>query len=91
MYARLARHAPGAHEPELEAAAARWFRDALAMRQADSPVGGFAPVVNEAYPVPLGDTSVGLLTGAAGVALALSAAIGSEPPAWDRALLLSFP
>jgi len=84
MYARLAPHAP-----ELAAAATRWFREALALRRPDSPVGGFEPVVNAADHVPLGDTSVGLLTGAAGVALALHAAIGSEPPAWDRVLLLS--
>jgi hypothetical protein len=34
-------------------------------------------------------TSVGLLAGAAGIALGLLAAVADHPPHWDRILLIS--
>lgn len=70
-------------------AARRWFARALAMRTPGRGVAGF-----RAYdPDPRGAlgwrASHGLLTGAAGVALALAAATNDADPSWDRALLLS--
>jgi lantibiotic biosynthesis protein len=68
-------------------AARRWFARALAMRKAR---GGFAGFV---VPPPAGDrarahSDPSLLVGAAGVALALVAAVTGEPSELDRILLL---
>ena len=67
-------HATG--DPTLGDAARRWFRRALALRQPGQGVAGWA-------------SDPGLLTGAAGVGLALLAAISPVEPGWDRCLLLS--
>jgi hypothetical protein len=85
MFARLAHAADG--DPALEAAAASWYRATLELEQPEHPVR-FPPYVTDPK-LPLGDASVGLLTGAAGVALALQAAVTDVEPAWDRVLLLS--
>jgi lantibiotic modifying enzyme len=72
----------------LTAAAHVWLGRALGLRQPGQGVGGFlawnvAPKTWQAAP--------GLLTGAAGVGLALLAAVSPVEPAWDRVLLTAFP
>ncbi|HLU65185.1 MAG TPA: lanthionine synthetase LanC family protein [Kofleriaceae bacterium] len=62
-------------------AARAWYRRALAMRRPGEGVGGFALAEPGASPA-------GLLTGGAGLALALDAAVSAEEPRWDRALLV---
>jgi class I lanthipeptide synthase len=84
MFLRLARVLGS---PSLATAATDWYARALAFRR-DDPVGGFGPYLAEPD-LPLGVASVGVLTGAAGVALALAAAVGTREPTWDRMLLLS--
>jgi hypothetical protein len=83
--AMFARAAEG--DVVLEAAARSWFEAALELRRVD-PIGGFTPQVVDPNMV-LGHASVGLVTGAAGVALGLVSALGGANPAWDRALMLS--
>lgn len=83
----------GTGEPALAEAARAWLAAALDMRDttAAASVAGF-----RAYALA-DDTRLdwrpepGLLTGAAGVALALLAGLGTVPPDWDRALMLSLP
>jgi len=87
MFLRAARSTRSTRDPILEAAATRWYRIALAMRKPDSPVGGFEPMTEPG--ITLGQASVGVLTGSAGVALAFLAAIASDAPDWDRVLMLS--
>ena len=68
------------------AAATRWLRETLAMRQAGEGLGGYSswwPLAGEWRTAP------GLLTGVAGIGLALIAATTSVEPGWDRPLLLS--
>jgi len=76
-------------DPTLGAAASSWIQRLLGMRTCGKGVGGFLalePDKNEdIVPTP----SPGFLTGAAGVALALLAALTPVEPAWDRVLLLS--
>jgi hypothetical protein len=78
-------------EPELAQAARVWFEQALAMRRPGRGIGGY-----EVWePGDDGEwtwtTDPGLLTGAAGIALALLAATTPIEPAWDRMLLVSIP
>jgi len=69
----------------LAEAARSWFGEALRMRRPGRGVGGYEAWVNGR-----GWTSeLGLLTGAAGVALALLAATTLIEPEWDRVLLVS--
>ena len=85
--AMFARAASVDHDPVLENAARTWFEAALDLRKVD-PVGGFAPQVVDPGLAP-GVASVGIVTGAEGVALALQSALDGSNPAWDRALMLS--
>ncbi|HUS66476.1 MAG TPA: lanthionine synthetase C family protein [Kofleriaceae bacterium] len=72
-------------DPPLRDAAIAWFERALDMRRPGEGVGGF-----RAHDGVLGwHDDGGLLTGSAGVALALLAATRATEPAWDRLLLLS--
>jgi lantibiotic biosynthesis protein len=77
-------------DPQLGEAARSWFERAVAMRRPGSGLGGY-----EAW--HSGDANrtwvaePGLLTGAAGVALALLAATTPVEPAWDRVLLVAIP
>jgi hypothetical protein len=71
-------------------AARRWFERALAYRVPGEGIGGFralSPAPDGRTVRPVDDPS--LLTGAAGVALGLLAALTGEAPEWDRLLLLS--
>jgi len=76
-------------DPELATAARSWLVRALDLRRPGQGIGGYETRG------PLGDGRVGwrpdrgLLTGAAGIGLALLAATTAVEPAWDRALLLS--
>jgi lantibiotic modifying enzyme len=76
-------------DPELLAAARIWMTRALDLREPGRGVAGFAAW----GPDPNGEIGwrddPSLLTGAAGVALALLAAISPVEPAWDRFMLLS--
>jgi len=65
-----------------------WFARTLDMRQADG-VGGFLAYTPASKEHWIAET--GLLTGAAGIALALLAACTSIEPEWDRVLLLDVP
>jgi hypothetical protein len=75
----------------LAEAARFWFERALAMRQPGRGIGGY-----EAW-APAEDRDMtwvaeaGLLTGAAGIGLALLAATTPIEPAWDRMLLVAIP
>lgn len=70
-------------DPELRDAARFWFEHALALRDPGAGIAGFTTE-------GLDDTAdPGLLSGAAGIALALHAAATTCEPSWDRLLLLS--
>jgi lantibiotic modifying enzyme len=78
-------------EAALGEAAHFWLQRTLAMRQPGEGVGGYlAWEPREAGEVRW-VADPGLLTGAAGVALALLAAATAVEPAWDRMLLVSVP
>ena len=66
-----------------------WFERAMEMRQPGRGIGGFQALT---FPCgrPVWRDEPGLLTGAAGIALALLAACSNQEPEWDRFLLLSF-
>lgn len=69
-------------------AAVEWFQRTLAFRQPDQGIAGFVAMEG---PSPAGMRKVsdpGVLTGAAGIGLALLAASTPVEPAWDRMLLL---
>lgn len=73
-------------EAELGRAARDWLGRTLALRRPGEGVAGFAP--HRAR----GDQATmarGFLTGAAGIGLALLAAVSDVEPAWDRLMLLS--
>jgi hypothetical protein len=78
-------------EPWLAEAAQFWLARTLEMQRPGRGIGGY-----EAW-VPGDDgkntwaAEAGLLTGAAGIALALLAATTAIEPAWDRVLLVSVP
>jgi lantibiotic modifying enzyme len=68
-------------------AARDWFASALEFRQPDKGVGGFQAWRNDDGWQDI----AGLLEGAAGIGLALIAAVSSERPDWDRMLMVSVP
>jgi lantibiotic modifying enzyme len=76
---------------DLAEAARRWYQQTLDLRRPGVDVAGF-PAFK-----PLEDESdswvadAGLLTGAAGIALALLAGVSAVDPAWDRTLLVCIP
>ena len=75
-------------EAQLKDAATFWFDRTLEMRRPEGGIGGFLTinVVNEER---CWVADPGLLTGAAGIGLALLAAITPVEPAWDRILQVS--
>jgi hypothetical protein len=79
----------GTGDPGLLAAARAWMRRALDLWQPGRGVGGFVTWGPDAAGEMGWRDDPGLLTGAAGVALALLAAVTPLEPAWDRFLLLS--
>jgi lantibiotic modifying enzyme len=78
-------------DAELERAARSWIELALDTRQPGTGTAGLWAMLPDADGNlrPHGDP--GFLTGAAGVGLALLAAVGDLEPTWDRCLLLSPP
>jgi hypothetical protein len=74
-------------EPELGAAARSWFERALAMRRPGCGIGGYQACLPGPGGAKTWVTDPGLLTGAAGIALALLAAATPIEPVWDRVLL----
>jgi lantibiotic modifying enzyme len=76
-------------DPELLAAARTWMERALDLREPGRGVAGFVTWGPDATGAMDWRDDPSLLTGAAGVALALLAATTSVEPAWDRVLLLS--
>jgi lantibiotic modifying enzyme len=76
-------------DEELADAARAWFGRTLAMRVPGTGVGGFRSYRTGQDVAARWLDHPGMLAGAAGVALALLAAMGDVPPAWDRAFLLS--
>jgi lantibiotic modifying enzyme len=75
----------------LARAARFWFDRTLAMRRPGRGIGGFSALSGKADGTRYWEDDPGLLTGAAGIALALLAATTSIEPAWDRMLLVSTP
>ena len=71
-------------ESRLKDAARGWFRRTLEMRHPERGIAGFA-----AFRPGHWSNEVGILEGAAGIALALLAAVTPAEPRWDRMLLLS--
>jgi hypothetical protein len=74
----------------LEYGARRWFDRVLRMRVPGQSIAGF-PMKTGLVEHRDWAPEPGFLFGAAGVALALAAAVRSVPPVWDRVLLLSWP
>lgn len=79
-------------DPLFAGAARLWYRLGLEMRKPEGGVAGF-----EAW-MPIGETrqnawvpDPGFLTGAAGIGLALLAAVTPIEPEWDRLLMLAIP
>jgi hypothetical protein len=83
----------GTGEPALAEAARAWLAAALDMRDpgAGPSVAGFRAYTAQGRGQLDWSADPGLLTGAAGVALALLAGLGHVSPDWDRALMLSLP
>ena len=78
-------------EPKLAQAARAWFERTLAMRRPGRGIGGYEAWQPDAAGNPAWSADPGLLNGAAGIALALLAAMTSIEPLWDRMLLVSVP
>jgi hypothetical protein len=72
----------------LKDAAERWFEQLLDMRQPGRGVAGFSAWLMGVDGTTEYFADPGFLMGAAGVALALTAATSSVQPRWDRVLLL---
>jgi lantibiotic modifying enzyme len=82
-------HAAG--DPCFAEAARFWFRRCLEMRQPGRGVAGFSRYWQRQDGADCWLKDPGLLTGAAGIALALLAAATPIEPAWDRMLLVAIP
>ncbi|MCP4655950.1 MAG: lanthionine synthetase C family protein [bacterium] len=80
-------------EEKMAEAARYWFRRALGMRRPGEGIAGYLALSM----VPGKDDEMawtpvrGFLTGAAGIGLALIAAVSATKPEWDRVLLSSIP
>jgi len=78
-------------DEEMRDAAHQWIRRALALRRPGEGVAGF---LSWMVMPPAGGEWVadrGFLTGAAGIGLALLAAVSDVEPSWDRVMLVSVP
>ena len=78
-------------EERLAAAARSWYAAALAFRQPGLGVGGFRSWAADLSGAFGWRNDPGFLEGAAGVGLALLAAVSPVDPAWDRLLLAATP
>jgi hypothetical protein len=68
-----------------------WFERSLAMRRPGQGIGGFETWMPRDIGLSKWVADPGLLTGAAGIALALLAATTAVEPAWDAMLLVAIP
>ncbi len=75
----------------LREAALFWLRRTLEMRQPGLGPGGFRRADYDEADQRCWTADPGFLTGAAGIGLALLAAISPVEPEWDRVMLLSSP
>jgi len=71
-------------ESRLKEAARVWFQGTLKMRDPEKGVAGFAAFRPDHW-----SDEIGVLEGAAGIALALLAAVAPLEPRWDKVLLVS--
>jgi len=78
-------------EPRLKEAAKYWFQRTLEMRRPGRGIAGFAAWGGGSKGSPNWINDPGFLNGAAGIALALLAAVTPIEPAWDRVLIVSIP
>lgn len=78
-------------EERLAEAARFWIGHALAIRQPGEGIAGFRVWTAEQDGGSPWRTEPGFLEGAAGIGLALLAAVSTVEPAWDRVLLVSLP
>ncbi|HSK76786.1 MAG TPA: lanthionine synthetase C family protein [Thermoanaerobaculia bacterium] len=78
-------------EERLAEAARFWIGHALEIRQPGEGIAGFRVWTAEMDGDPPWRTEPGFLEGAAGIGLALLAAVSAVEPAWDRVLLVSLP
>jgi lantibiotic modifying enzyme len=85
------RMAQATGDERLAEAARVWFQRTLEFRQDGQGIGGFLAWAPEADGKSAWKADPGLLTGAAGIALALLAASCPHEPQWDRVLLVSVP
>lgn len=86
VFHRLAR---ATRDEALATAARAWIVEVLRM-QTDAPIAGYPRVDERDGGVALAEDAT-LLTGCAGVALVLHAAVSEIVPAWDRLLLVDLP
>lgn len=78
-------------EAKLRAAARRWFLALLEQREPGKGIGGWTFEIPGPNGKLIWPNNPGLLYGAAGVGLALLAAISDQEPLWDRCMLLDLP
>lgn len=78
-------------EEVLARASRSWFQQAFAMRRPGEGVAGFRAWTRNDDGELVWSAEKGVLTGAAGVALALLAAVSPMEPDWDQMLLVSVP
>jgi lantibiotic modifying enzyme len=78
-------------EPQLGKAARFWFERTLDFRRPGQGIGGFLRLMPGKNGLYHWTDDPGILTGAAGIGLALLAATTSVEPAWDRMLLIAGP
>jgi lantibiotic modifying enzyme len=77
--------------PEFGSAARYWFEQALQMRRPGQGIGGYQARQLDDKGELAWITDPGLLSGSAGIALALLAATTRIEPSWDRMLLAAIP
>lgn len=73
----------------LSRAATRWFERTLEMCRPGTGYGGYTTALWDEQGNAQSEADPSLLSGAAGIAMALAAAVSPVEPRWDRALLLS--
>lgn len=78
-------------EPEFAEVAQLWFARLLAQRQPSQGLAGFQAIGPETRATPHWVAEPGLLTGVAGIGLALLAATSPIAPDWDQMMLLALP
>ena len=78
-------------EMQFKEAGQFWFERTLEMRQPNQGIAGYSGYLPLEDGTPQWVADPGILTGAAGIALALLATTTSIEPAWDRMMLVSVP